>query len=284
VIARLRAVASLLAGPFGTVAWHAVGSQRLAWLRDQLQVKGIPPQTINLTLIVLRGVAASAADMGLISQASAVELKLVRGISMPAKGPAPGRVAKPSEVAALFAVCWQDHSIAGIRDLALLHGIYWAGLSGAELATLQVDDYTPVPAVLRVRPARSARRRHVQLDPATADIFGRWRATRGPAPGALFVGLRRTGVQMTASTITNVVRQRARQVGLAPLSPQDLRRTAIHDLIESGVSLTDVHRRFGFVSHLTLATRYDHRDFTDERWRAWLASQLPRLGMGAGVL
>jgi hypothetical protein len=65
---------------------------------------------------------------------------------------------------------------------------------------------------------------------------------------------------MTASTITNVVQQRARQVGLAPLSPQDLRRTTIHDLIESGVSLTDVHRRFGFVSHLTLATRYDHRD------------------------
>jgi transposase-like protein len=51
-------------------------------------------------------------------------------------------------------------------------------------------------------------------------------------------GGRQTGQRMSSSAIMNVVR-----------------RTAIHELIESGVSLAEVHRRFGFVSHLTLARR-----------------------------
>jgi len=84
---------------------------------------------INLTLIVLRGVARAAAELGLGSDADADELHLVRGLSVPSNRPAPGQVLAPNVAAAVFAVCWQDRSMAGIRDLALLHGMYWAGLS-----------------------------------------------------------------------------------------------------------------------------------------------------------
>jgi integrase len=248
-----------------------------------LQSSGVSPGAINLTLIFLRGIASAAADLGLLSQAAAGELKLVRGVSAQATRAAPGRVCTPHEVAAIFAVCWQDHAIGGIRDLALLHGIYRAGLSTAELARLQLDDYTPRPPVLRIAPARSARRRQVELADETADVFRRWRATRGSRPGALFVRLgrggRQTGQGMSASAITNVVRQRAKHAGLPSLTPQDLRRTAIHELIDSGVSPAEVHHRFGFVSHVTLASRYDHRDFTDARWQAWLGMNLPELSV-----
>ena len=56
---------------------------------------------------------------------------------------------------------------------------------------------------------------------------------------------------MTAGGITQTVRHRAETAGLAPLGPQDLRRTAIHELVEASVNLTEVHHRFGFVSHVS---------------------------------
>jgi site-specific recombinase XerC len=176
VLGRLRAVAVL--GPNGMVAWHTFDYPRLIQLRDDLQSHGVTPPMINLTLIVLRGI--TAADIGLVSQAVACELKLVRGLSVPHDRPAPGRVVKPSHVAALFSICWQDPSIAGARDLAIIHGIYCAGLSNAELAGLQVENFTSTPAELWIEAARSSRRRRVGLTGETAAVFERWRATRGP--------------------------------------------------------------------------------------------------------
>ncbi|HLZ22358.1 MAG TPA: tyrosine-type recombinase/integrase [Ktedonobacterales bacterium] len=285
VLTHLRAASIALAGPGGAVPWHALGYQRLTWLRDHLQAHGTSPRAINLTITFLRGVGAAAADAGLTAREAVDELQLVRGVAVPKRDQPPGRVVLPSQVAALFAVCWQDRSVAGMRDLALLHGIYWAGLSTIELASLRLDDYTPMPPSLRVEPARSARTRQVLLGSETAEVFYRWRATRGPLPGAFLVRLGRRGSldggRMSPSAITNVVRQRARHVGLAPLTPQDLRRTAIHEQIETGASLAEVHQRFGFVSQVTLAARYDHRDFTDARWRAWLAIDFPDLTLGA---
>ena len=285
VLGRLRAVATVVASPGDGVAWHAIGYVRLARLRDQLQANGMTPPMINLTLIVLRGIAAAAADIGLVSRGAAAELKLVRGLSVPHDRPAPGRVVKPSDVAALFSICWQDRSIAGARDLAIIHGMYWAGLSNAELAGLRVENFTSAPAELWIEPARSARRRRVGLTGETAAVFERWRATRGPHPGGLFIRLGRTGStanrHTTPSAIANVVRKRAKQAGLTPLGAQDLRRTAIYNLIEAGVSLADIHRQFGFVSHLTLAAHYDHRDLTDQRRFVWLTTDLPGLSLGA---
>ncbi len=193
MLGRLRAVAPVVASPGWEVAWHAFGSRQLAQLRDQLHANGMSPPMINLTLIVLRGIAAAAAEIGLVTQAAAADLKSVRGLSVPHNLPAPGRVVQPSEVAALFAVCWQDRSIAGVRDLAIMHGIYWAGLSNADLAGLQVQDFVSAPAELSIEPARSARQRQVRLTGDTATVFERWRATRGSHPGGFFLRLGPTG-------------------------------------------------------------------------------------------
>jgi integrase len=283
VLARLRKAAPLLAGPDGSVAWHDLDRGRITSLRHELMARGTTPSTINLTLIVLRGVARAAAELGFIAEERADELHLVRGLSVPHNRPARGRVLPPKAVAALFASCWQDHSVTGVRDLALLHRIYNGGLSTAELAGLRLDDYALAPPTLQVHPARAVRRRQVELVDDTADSFERWRATRGNQPGALFLRFRRGGLQLsaalTAAGMTHMVHERSRSAGLAPFGPQDLRRTAIHDLLELGVSLADVHQRFGFVSHMTLAARYDHRDLSDPRWQSQIWHSLALVGL-----
>jgi len=62
VLGRLRFVAPILGGPTGAVTWHTLGYRRVAWLRDHLESSGVPRGAINLTLIVLRGVAMAAPD------------------------------------------------------------------------------------------------------------------------------------------------------------------------------------------------------------------------------
>jgi len=222
-LARLRKVAPLLAGPDGTVAWHDLGHVRLSWIRDRLQSDGTTPLMINLTLIVLRGVARAGAELGFISEERADSLHLVRGLPVPHNRPALGQVLAPNVVVAVFAVCWQDRSIAGLRDLVLLHGIYWAGLSTAELASLRVDDYTPSPPLLQVHSARSARQRRVELVDESAVVFERWRAVRGSQPGVFFFDCDEAPADRhahTAGGITQTVRHRAVSAGLAPLGPQ----------------------------------------------------------------
>lgn len=264
----------MLAGPTELVAWHTLKAERVADLRDQLVAGGVAPSTIYVTLSALRGIVQAACDVSLVSALAPARLRWTRGPPVRRERFPLGRVLSGAEVSALFAVCWQDRSIAGVRDSAIIHGLYWAGLSNAELVALAIEDYTPLPATLQVRAMRPSRRRQVALNGDTADAFTRWRAVRGPQPGGLFLRLGRAGQFVGTNTssvaITRVLQRRGQQVGLGLLSAEELRRTAIHDLLEVGWRLQDVQRRFGFIGLDALA-RYDHREPTDPRWwRAWL--------------
>jgi integrase len=278
-LGRLRAVARLLRQAEGAVApvdarrWHELEPAHLAAVRDGLLAAGAAPGTVNVALATLRGIARAARDLGLLADDAYQRLRLVRGLP---SAPTPrGRLATPGEVRALFGACLQDRTATGLRDAAILHGFYSAGLADAEAAALRVQDYAPRPPALRIAArapratGRAPRPRRVPLAGEPAAALERWRAARGSQPGGLFLPLGPAGaplgVAMTARALTDVVRRRARLAGLAPLTPQGLRRTAIHELFEAGAGVVDVWRRFGYASALTIA-RYDHRDPADPRW------------------
>src|SRR5438128_7439356 len=147
----------MLAGPTQPVAWHHLEAERVADLRDQLVADGVAPSTIYVTLAALRGIVQAACDLRLVSARAPDRLRRMRGPPVHRRRFPLGRVLSSGQVSALFAICWQDRSIVGIRDSAIVHGIYWAGLSNAELAALLVDDYTPLPPTLQVRAIRTAR-------------------------------------------------------------------------------------------------------------------------------
>jgi integrase/recombinase XerC len=275
-LGRLRAVARVLGqaeGVAGIVAarrWDELAPSHLAAVRDGLLATGAAPGTVNVTLATLRGIARAARDLGLLAADTEQRLGLVRGV--PIAHTPRGRLATPGEVRALFGACLQDHTVAGLRDAAILYSFSSAGLADAEAATLRVQDYAARPPALRIAArvtARARRPRRIPLTGEPAAAFERWRAVRGSQPGGLFLPLGRAGTLrgegITVRALANVVRRRARVAGLAPLTPQDLRRSAIHELFEAGTSVSAVWQRFGYASALTIA-RYDHRDPTDPRW------------------
>lgn len=273
------AVARLLGQAEGTVTarpWHelAAAPAHLAAVRDGLLAAGAAPGTVNVTLATLRGIALAARDLGVLAEDAYQGLRLVRGVP---SAPSPrGRLATPGEVHALFGACLQDRTATGIRDAAILYSFSSAGLADAEAAALRLQDYTARPPSLWIQAratarasARARRPRWVPLTGEPAAALERWRALRGPEPGGLFLPLSRAGAPhgdgMTVRALANVVRRRAGLAGLTPLTPQALRRTAIHELFEAGVGVVAVWQRFGYASALTIA-RYDHRDPADPRW------------------
>ena len=88
-------------------------------------------------------------------------------------------------------------------------------------------------------------------------------AVRGESPGALFSrGLKGgrvlAGEPMTAQAIHDVIVRWAQQAGVAHVSPHDLRRSFVSDMLDAGVDMATVAAMAGHASVNTTA-RYDRR-------------------------
>jgi len=148
-----------------------------------------------------------------------------------------GRAVAAGELRALVEACGRDAGLAGPRDAALIALLYVGGLRRAELAALHLADY----------------------DPEAAD----WLALRGPRAGALFVRVNKHdqlwGDGLSAQAVYAILRKRAAQAGLSkPVSPHDLRRTFVGDLLDAGADIATVQRLAGH-ANVTTTSRYDRR-------------------------
>jgi integrase len=144
--------------------------------------------------------------------------------------------------------------------------LYSTGCRRAELGGLSLADYDPGARSLRVRGKRD-KERMVYL---TADAIGlveRWLAVRGPAPGALFSPISRSGrvrardgrpVGLTGQGIADILARRLGAAGAARRTAHDFRRTFIGELLDAGVDLATAQALVGHSSPATTA-RYDRR-------------------------
>jgi integrase/recombinase XerD len=260
VARRLVAVARLLELAPEDVPWSALRAPHIIAIRARLLDGGrLAPATVNLTLAGLRGVARAAWRLGLMT---AEELAQIRDVP-PARGsrlPA-GRSATGGELAALLAACARDPSPAGVRDGALLAVLYGGGLRRAELAGLALGDWLPAERVLRVL-GKGDRQREVPLPPGAVAALDDWLALRGDWEGPLFPPVNKGGRigrgRVTEQAVYAALAKRAREAGVDDLSPHDLRRTYVGDLLDAGADIATVQKLAGHADVSTTA-RYDRR-------------------------
>lgn len=131
--------------------------------------------------------------------------------------------------------------------------------AGAILRTLQAI-IEPGQA-LRVR-GKGNKERSVPMAGGAAAWLGDWLHVRGNAPGPMFWPVTKSGElqarRMTSQAVYDALAKRARAVGVEHLSPHDMRRTFISDLLDAGADIATVQKLAGHANANTTA-RYDRR-------------------------
>jgi len=244
-----------------TFPWHELKPVELVGLRSWL-AETYAPNTANRMLCAVRGVLRVCATMRLLSRDDAAELVSVakvkgsRGLR--------GRSVDAQELAALFAAVDQTSPL-GRRDGAMLALLYGCGLRRAELCALDLEDVSD--AGLRVI-GKGDHERTVPLPSSVRATLGRWiwelsvrRDTRArrelfpcvhPGPGGAMRG------RMSAVGVYSRIRTLAKRAGIPGISPHDLRRSYVSDLLDRKVDLATVQALVGHSDPVTTA-RYDRR-------------------------
>lgn len=239
--------------------------------RAALQDAGAAPATINATISALKGVARAAWQMGDITaeQLEKVrDVRSVRGSRLPH-----GRAHSQTELGAVLDACGRDRSPAGARDAAIIALQYSLGLRRGECATLDLSDYSPTNETLRVRGKGDKERFGYVVDRGAIRALSAWINARTFKPGPLLCPVTRDGKvivrRLTDQAIYAALLRRASQAGIGQLSPHNLRRSFVTDLLELGADISIVQ---GLVGHASINTTkiYDRRGDPAKRRTAGL--------------
>lgn len=283
--ARLRKFTSIFGHTLDSFPWAELSPAHLITARGLLAETGQAPPSINLLLSHLRGVARTLRrvrpDLCSAETCAAIsEVESLKGKSAPA-----GRALPERDIDALLKACARDSSPAGARDLALLSLLYYQGLRRDEAVRLGLEDWSARDRRLRVV-GKGSKEEFVYVEAREARLaLGRWLRRRGRASGPLFCSVWRGGRvrcddgrlrALSGDSVYKIVRRRARQAGLRPCTPHDLRRSAITHLLERGADALAVQ---GFARHEQLSTtsRYDRRRQEAAREAARRLSELVRV-------
>jgi integrase/recombinase XerD len=240
--------------------WQQLRYQHTAAIRAELAER-YAPATANRTLAALRRVLKECWRLGLMTVEEyerAADLKPIKAEQLPS-----GRALSIAEIAAIFAACAADSTPAGVRDGAMLSLAIATGLRRSEIVALDLADYTPSSGALKVRWGKGRKDRLVYIGaPAAVAALADWLTLRGATPGPLFVAAARGGHltkrRMTDQAVAIILGKRAEQAGLAAMSPHDLRRTCITQLLDAGADIATVQKLAGHADPATTA-RYDRR-------------------------
>lgn len=206
-----------------TLAWHRLTRRHAAILRSTL-LKTYSPATVNKMLSAFRGVLREACGLGYITESD-----LRRMASLPSARNdrlATGRTLGGREVRALFGACAHGGGAASCRDAALLALLYGAGMRRGEAVALELADYDPGSALLRLHGATYP---SVNLRTGARAALEDWLHVRGRAVGALLCPVDKAGRvrirHMTDQAVLYIVRRLAELAGIRRFSPHDLRRS-----------------------------------------------------------
>jgi integrase/recombinase XerD len=259
------------------LAWYAGNGHRtltksaVQSYKAHLLDLGLAPSTVNLNLSAIRRMATEAADNGLLDEHTAAAVRRVSNVrneTIPA-----GREVAPGEIAGLMGACAKDPSAAGVRDAALVGVLYVTGARRSEVAALELGDYDADTGALTIRHGKGNKQRVVYVTNGAKQALDDWLTVRGADPGPLFVAINKGGRILahgiTGQAIARILRKRADQAGVDEMTPHDLRRTMVGDMLDAGADLATVQKVCGHASPTTTA-RYDRRPEEAKRKAAGL--------------
>jgi site-specific recombinase XerD len=186
----------------------------------------------------------------------------------------------PDEVAAIIGEC-SPHSRTGIRNRALLTGLYRSGLRISEAPDLRPVDVDFKRHSFRVLHGKGDKATVRGFHPSADDALARWIDTRkglGLRNGPLFCCL--DGSAMSDRYVRNLLHRLAERAGVEKrVHPHGLRHTFADELRAAGVDVVTISKLLGHSSISVTARYLDHLS-NDRAVAALEAVELPPLGNG----
>lgn len=242
-----------------------------AWLLTTYQ-----PATCNRILSAVRGALRTAWELELMSHEEMARACAVKSVKGGNRDPA-GRAITDGEVAALLRVCRADPTPAGDRDAAIIGLGVYGTLRREEIAALPFDAFDADAGAMRVM-GKGRKVRTVYLTAGLRTAIDDWRRLRGDQPGPLFLAIRQGGTilhsGMSGAAVYGVLGKRAKEAGVKNITPHDLRRTCITNMIDAGVDSITIADQSGH-ENVNMVARYDRgkdrrkRDAAGRLHMAW---------------
>lgn len=242
-----------------SVNWPELRFQHTAAIRSELAER-YAPATVNRQLSALRGVLKASWRLGLMTAEEYTRAADVDGISsttLPA-----GRAISSGELQALMDACAGEATPAGARDAAMIGVMYSAGLRRSELVGLDVDDYDEAELTVTVRAGKGNKDRLTYIEAGTSNALSDWLDSRGFDDGPLFLPVLKSGRiewrRLSTSAVYKMLQKRAEEARIDAVTPHDLRRSFVSDLLDAGADIATVQRLAGHADPST-TSRYDRR-------------------------
>lgn len=245
------------------VNWSAMRSQHIEAIRARL-INEHAPATVNVILSAVRGVLKKCWKLDQMTTDDYHRAAAVDGVKV-SRMPV-GRDVEFSERKALYEDCRINHpeqSTKDKRDAAMIAVMHGTGMRRAELIALQLADYKSDTGEIRIRHGKGDKEREVFVKNFHKQQLDNWLLVRGAHDGALFHPVTKGGKVtrergMTSQAVYNMLKYRAKAIGIKELTPHDLRRTFVGDALDAGVDMSTVAQIAGHASTDT-TKRYDRR-------------------------
>jgi integrase/recombinase XerD len=260
----LKRVARILHKPVEDVDWHRLRFVDTTRISSALQPYS--NATINVTLAALRGILRHAKSLELLSSEDFYRAT-DWGKAHKKDSVLVGRDLSTEEIGSLKAYCDHESGAYGVflsTTFAILLGM---GFRATESCQLSIFSYNSEARRLKaVR--KGGKRVEVDVNSRSSETIDKWLSVRKDfkhlQTPALLVRVQRNDqvrintAQMNAKSLEYLYEVVAKDAGVKPFTPHDLRRTFCTRLLQAGVDIFTVQRLMGHESSKT-TERYDKR-------------------------
>ena len=242
--------------PFHTLSYSQIESIKHHRLDD-----GKSPRTVNILIFALKSIVKTGYLMGQVTESHWRQVQAIK--RLPVNPSSRGQALANHGIYQLLTHCQQDIRNIGKRDNCIITIFLSTGLRRFEMANLQLADIDLTKKVLIVRSGKGKKPRKQPLSNLAIKAIQQWLTVRGLSDGHMFNPIWRDVIKPTkglsSSAIYQVVTSRIKTANNLSLSPHDLRRTFITELLKNKVDLITTSKLAGH-ANVTTTQIYDKRD------------------------
>ncbi|GIU15332.1 integrase [Shewanella sp. c952] len=248
-------------GEVDSQPFHTLNYAQIEYVKRHKLDDGKSPRTINLVLFALKAIVKTGFLMGVVEDMQWRQVQAIK--HLPINPSSRGKALSSDSVSQLITTCYLDKRYIGKRDCCILALFLSTGLRRFELANLTVSDINLDKHTLTVKSGKGKKPRKQPIPIWALTYIDNWLRVRTHQQGDLFNPIWNNVIKhdrgLSSAALYQIVKARTLANTGIDISPHDLRRTFITELLNQKVDLSTASKLAGH-ANVTTTQIYDKRD------------------------